>query len=491
MRHDVVIIGGGLGGLECGYILARQGLGVLVLEQGAQPGGCLQSYRRCGLSFDTGFHYVGGIGEGESLHDAFRYLDLLRLPWHRLDPDGFDRVTIGGRTFVYAQGYDEFAARMADDFPAERTALCRYAGLLRQASQSQWATLRPHATGDAFPFGWMERGAWDYLQQSFRTPLLRTVLSGTSLRMELRRESLPLFTFLHGQSGYIESSWRLRGDGSLLVQALADGIRAQGGDIRCNARVQELVEHGGRLTAALCADGTCHEGRLFISDIHPAQACRMVRGTARLRPAYRRRIGQLENTFGMFTLSLRIPPHTLPYFNCNHYVYRHPDVWDFYLDDSRVGGVLVSCRVPEDGSGYTRQVDVLTPMSWSRCRPWLDTTVGRRDEAYLAMKRQMAAGCMELAEQVLPGLREVSQGYTSTPLTWRDYTLTPEGSAYGVRKDFRQPLLTMLSPRTPIPNLLLTGQHLMLHGVQGVTMTAFRTCQEALGFPFTSQFSIN
>jgi all-trans-retinol 13,14-reductase len=86
-----------------------------------------------------------------------------------------------------------------------------------------------------------------------------------------------------------------------------------------------------------------------------------------------------------------------------------------------------------------------------------------------------------LAEHVLPGLAAKARAISSSPLTWRDYTLTPEGSAYGVRKDFRAPLATMLSPRTPIPNLLLTGQSLMLHGVQGVTMTAFHTCAEVVG----------
>ena len=39
MKYDVIIIGSGLGGLECGYILARNGCRVLLLEQGAQPGG--------------------------------------------------------------------------------------------------------------------------------------------------------------------------------------------------------------------------------------------------------------------------------------------------------------------------------------------------------------------------------------------------------------------------------------------------------------------
>lgn len=115
MKYDTIIIGSGLGGLECGYILARHGRRVLVLEQGAVPGGCLQSYRRRELTFDTGFHYAGGLDEGQSLHAAFKYLGLLDLPWHRLDADGFDRVTIGGRTFAFAEGHEAFARRLGED----------------------------------------------------------------------------------------------------------------------------------------------------------------------------------------------------------------------------------------------------------------------------------------------------------------------------------------------------------------------------------------
>lgn len=481
MKHDVIIIGSGLGGLECGYILARNGLDVLLLEQGAQPGGCLQSYRRRELTYDTGFHYVGGLEEGQSLHAAFSYLDLLRLPWHRLDSDGFDRVSIGGQNFAFAQGYEAFADRLAEDFPSERTALHRYADLLRTASEQQLATFHPHAEDPVLPLSWMEESAWQYLYENFRDPLLRNVLSGTSLKMELRKESLPLFTFLHGNSSYIESSWRLKGDGSLIARTLADGIRRHGGEIVCRAKVQELAEKDGRIAYALCADGERYEGKLFISDVHPAHTCRMVKQSRCLHPAYRHRIQQLENTFGMFTVSLRIRPHTIPYFNYNRYIYRHPDVWDFYRNDSSVGGLLVSCRVPEDGSGHTQQIDLLTPMSWDSCRQWMYTSVGKRDRMYKVMKQYVADECIALAEQFLPGLKVLSRSYTSTPLTWRDYTLTPDGSAYGVRKDFRRPLQTLLSPRTPIPNLLMTGQHLMLHGVHGVTMTAFHTCAAVLG----------
>jgi len=71
--------------------------------------------------------------------------------------------------------------------------------------------------------------------------------------------------------------------------------------------------------------------------------------------------------------------------------------------------------------------------------------------------------------------------YTSTPLTWRDYTGAPRGTAFGLRKDWRNPLLTFITPRTPLPNLLLTGQNLIVHGVEGTTMTALLTTGMLLG----------
>ena len=481
MKYDVVIIGSGLGGLECAHILSKAGMSVLLLERGTQAGGCLQSYRRHGLAFDTGFHYVGGLDEGQSLHSAFRHLGLLRLPWQRLD-NHFDRVTIGNQTFSFAQGYDAFVETLTVAFPAERDALNRYADMLKQCGEQQFDALNPQTGESSVLSRFFETSAYQYLTETFHDPLLINVLCGTSLKMELRKESLPLFTFAHGNGSFIESSWRLKGDGSLIVNSLADGIRMHGGEIICNAEVRELVEKDGKLVHAVCSNGEIYEGTIFISNIHPAVTCNLVKQSSRMKKVYRSRITHLENTFGMFTVSLRIKPQTLRYFNWNQYIYKEPDVWAFHLKNNPVSGVLVSCRIPEDGSKYVQQVDLLTPMNWSECEQWSHTEVGRRGEDYKAMKKRVADECITLAERFIPGLRDRITGcYTSTPLTYRNYTLTPEGSAYGLRKDFRNPMITLLSPRTPIPNLLLTGQNLMLHGLHGVTMTALFTCAEVLG----------
>ena len=158
------------------------------------------------------------------------------------------------------------------------------------------------------------------------------------------------------------------------------------------------------------------------------------------------------------------------------------DVWDFYQKKGPVRGVMISCRVPENGEKYARQIDLLTPMLWSQCEEWADSKVGRRGEGYQQLMTQKIKECIALAERVIPGLSgKISEVYTSSPLTYRDYTLTSQGSAYGLRKDYNNPMLTTLSPRTPVPNLLLTGQSLMVHGIHGVTMTALMTCAEILG----------
>ena len=138
--------------------------------------------------------------------------------------------------------------------------------------------------------------------------------------------------------------------------------------------------------------------------------------------------------------------------------------------------------MPEEGSEYTRYVDIVTPMPWDKVAQWSNTTVGHRGDEYRAFKERKADECIALAETFIPGLSDMVEArFSSTPLTYRDYTATPDGSAYGVRKDWHSPMMTLLTPKTPIPNLLLTGQSLTLHGLLGVSMTSLFTCAEILG----------
>jgi len=477
MKYDVIIIGSGLGGLECGYILAKKGKSVLVLERQSQAGGCLQSYKRRGMTFDTGMHYCGGLGEGQSLYAPFKYMGLLDLPWQPLDADGFDHVTIGEKTYKFATGHEAFYETLVKDFPHQASQLKSYTDKLKEVGEHIYDAFNPRTEVDFYSTSLFSSGAYNYLCETITDETLRNVLSGTSLKMELNKETLPLYSFAQINNSFIQSPWRLKGDGSLIVNHLVDGIKDLGGDVLLNCEVEELIEKEGVLVAARCKNGETYEADTFISNVHPAITAELVKESTKIKKVYKRRMSGLENTFGMFTVSCQLKPGALDYVNHNDFIFKENNVWDFWKNDSdSVDGVLIS--YPYDAN----VVDIMTPMPWNQVEKWSDTTIGHRGEDYKQLKARKAEQCIALAERVVPGLSGIIEHqYTSTPLTYRDYNQTPNGSAYGVRKDFNNPMLTIISPRTPVPNLLMTGQNLTLHGLLGVTMTSLFTVSEILG----------
>jgi all-trans-retinol 13,14-reductase len=83
---------------------------------------------------------------------------------------------------------------------------------------------------------------------------------------------------------------------------------------------------------------------------------------------------------------------------------------------------------------------------------------------------------------VYPDIRQHIRSYhTSTPLTYRDYIGSYDGSLYGILKDCHDPIKSFIAVRTKIPNLLFTGQNLHMHGVYGVSIGALKTCSELVG----------
>jgi len=483
MKYDVIIIGSGLGGLECGYILSKKGYNVCVLEKNPQLGGCLQSFCRDGVTFDTGFHFVGGLGEGQFLHKLFRYFDLLDLPWHKLDEEAFAEVVMEDKSYLFASGHDRFVDTLVKDFPHQQRQLKQYAEFLKGVGDSLGNNF--YAKEEGFLHSpLLSCSAHDFLQQTIDDPLLRNVLSGASLTMELCPDKLPLYIFAQINNSFIQSAWRLRGKSSLIADKLAQSIRQMGGTVITQSEVSRLVEESGRITVVECKNGQQIEGKHIISNIHPARTLSLISQSRSIRNIYRKRITDLPNTCGMFTVHLKLKPNIIPYKNRNIYLYKDGNPWDYcqYSPKPNKRAVLINYQVPDTGETFTRNIDLLMPMHWEEVSKWENTSIEHRGEEYGLFKRQKAEEIIAMATDKIPELKDaIEQYYTSTPLTYRDYTGTWNGSAYGIGKDYSRLLFTMLSPQTQIPNLLLTGQNLNFHGILGVSMTSILTCGKLAG----------
>ena len=124
-------------------------------------------------------------------------------------------------------------------------------------------------------------------------------------------------------------------------------------------------------------------------------------------------------------------------------------------------------------------------MNYADVAKWDGTKIGNRGVDYEEFKRIKAEKLLECLEKDMPGtLSKVENYWTSTPLTYQDYTSTKEGSTYGVVRDVASPIQTTISQRTKIPNLLLTGQNTNSHGVLGVIISSVITASELLGKEF-------
>ena len=77
MKYDVVIIGTGLAGLLCGYVLSKEGFNVCVLDRNDRVGGMMQSFVRNGVVFNAGLNYTESLGKGEVLHRYFNFYGLI------------------------------------------------------------------------------------------------------------------------------------------------------------------------------------------------------------------------------------------------------------------------------------------------------------------------------------------------------------------------------------------------------------------------------
>ncbi len=325
--------------------------------------------------------------------------------------------------------------------------------------------------------------AYEYLQKTFQNETLRQVLSGTALKMELQAETLPLYVFAQINSSMIQSAWRLRGGGQQIAETLCQHIENMGGTVLKNAKVVGIEENDSKATAVLLQNGERIEAQHFISDIHPNELLNLLINSKFIRKIYRNRIGNLSDSFAMFTVNCAIKKDTLPYLNRNQYIYQTNDVWQIGSHlDKNPQAVLVSYQVPEKATAFTQNIDLLTPVSWNEFAKWNNSKPMKRAVDYEELKQQKAEQCIAIANNYIPHFKEnIDKFYTSTPLTYAYYTGTKQGSAYGIKKDYNNLIYTMLTPKTPIPNLLMTGQNLTLHGILGVSMTSFFTCSEIIG----------
>lgn len=487
-EYDIIIVGAGLGGLLCAAILGKEGYKVAIIEKNRQYGGSLQTFSRDKILFDSGVHYIGGLAPGQTLFQVFNYLGLMDvLKLEKLEEDGFDKIVFleDGREYALAQGYDNFREQLAKEFPSEKIAIDTYCTTIREiCSKFPMYNLK---SGDGMQgkMGLMEMDLYGFLTSITSDIRLQEVLAGNNFLYAGEAGKTPLYVHALVVNSYIESAWKIKDGGSQITKHLVKLVRSTGGDLFNHLEVVRLVGDGEKISAAITKDGKVFYAKYFISNLHPKQTLEITE-TSLLKTAYRNRIARLADTVSSFSLNAVLKPARIPYVKQNFYLHKPGAVWKAVEADPGNWPESAAVFFTEDPNhpGYCESVSILTYMSAKEWDPWknsfnTDSQPAERGIEYHQFKQKKAKLLLDLTAQQFPALIEAIKSYScATPLSFRDYIGTKDGSLYGIAKDYRNPMATYLPTRTKVPNLFLTGQNVLLHGILGVTITALTTCAE-------------
>lgn len=483
-KNKVVIIGSGLGGLTCGVILAKNGYDITILEQGAQIGGCLQCFTRRGVKFETGMHFIGSASEGQTLDRLMQYLEIKKdISLSQLDTDGYEVIALGGEEYRFANGREVFIEQMATYFPKQRENLNRYFDLIERVAGASSLHSLKHAESDAaINTQYLLRSINEVIDEIITDPQLAKVLVGNLPLYAGEKDKTPFSTHAFITDFYNQSAYRIVGGSDRLAKSLSATIQNYGGKVLTHQKVTKVVCDETQAKGVETAAGDYFSADYIISDAHPMRTLELI-DSKLIRPAFRSRINSIPQTVGGFSVYLDFKEDTLPYMNYNLYGYNSETPWncECYDEFSWPKGYLYMHFCPESRPLYAKAGVIISYMQMKDVEKWKDLPIGNRGNAYEAFKQKKAEQLLNSLEKLRPGtLSAIKHYYTSTPLTYLNYTGAEEGGMYGIAKDIHMGAACRVPHRTKIPNLYQTGQSINSHGILGVLVGTIVTCSELL-----------
>jgi len=485
MKKDFIVVGAGVSGISTALILKKCGYDVTLIEKSHKTAPVIRGFKRKGVVFDTGLHYVGGCGEGEPFNLFLRYLgvrnNIKTIPF---DVDGFDlfRSAKPEMNFLFPSGWGRLVHSFCEKFPEEHKCITEYFNEVRKIYEE-------------LPF--RDAGkemSIDYVMQSVEGPSLKVFLDSRS-HNEVLKCLLSAHTLLYGMTpaevpiafharivgSYYESTWGIEGGGLNLAEAFDKELANEGVEVLCNKGVERYVfDEGGELKGVQLEGGEVLNADKVIHTLHLETLLDFVPDSL-FRKSYRKRINHLEETlsafiyYGISEKSIeKLDKRNLLYFPEAQmdYPYGHPDFNQRHL-------FVAPSRLAEEkqvkGYGFT----AICPASYKETQQWKNSRLGKRGPDYKQFKNDLFDRFDDSLHQScgdILGSFKCVEG--STPLSVRDWSNNPYGALYGCKHKVGH---ADFSVRTKVKNLFLSGQTVVAPGAMGAVLAALITCSTILG----------
>lgn len=487
MGKDVVIIGGGIGGLMAACLLCKEGFKPIIIEQHYKIGGGLHCFKRGGVLFESGMHFVSGFEDTGTLRKLFSYLGILdKIHVQPLNKNGFEIVHFGSDNLkvTFGVGKDNFIRILSEQFPHEADNIRNFVdALYRICDQIPLFNLKT-SSGQWYLNDETIIPVNVFIERYIQDKKLQTILAWNNILYSGSLNETPIYIHAIITKFYIEGASRFVNGSQHVADEMVKMIKAYGGKIILKKEITKIEVQDNTVIKVIASDGSEYTGDYYISNIHPASLMDLI-DPIHIQKAYRERLQSLENSYSAFVMYVTFKPKTFPYMNYNYMYYKDYDlVWNamnYDLKDFPQG--FMSMTIPSNvQSEYADKGMFTCVMRYRDFKQWEDTRVGKRGKEYTKLKKEIEERFINLVEEVFPNFKNsIDKVICGTPLTIRDYLKSKEGGLYGYKKNSQNLIKSQIFPKTKITNLFLTGQNINLHGILGVPLSAIVTVGELVG----------
>ena len=298
---DILVIGGGLGGLMTGAILSKVGFKVTVLEKNHTVGGGLQCFPRHGKIFETGMHIMGGMLPGENVYRLCSWLGITdKLKIRLTDAECMDFLWFyeEGQKYSLPSGRKAFYDYLAGLFPDSSSDLQAYMNALwSMAAEVDIYNLRPEKDGflrehcedflmpvDKFIAKYIRNRDLSVLL-AYMNPLYGGIAGHTPAFVH----SLINVSYINGTSMFVDGSQQM-------ADALMESIINAGGKVCAGETVQEINVENKEISSVVSDNGNRFKADMYISAIHPCSLLDLLPpGT--FQKAYCKRLQSIPNSY--------------------------------------------------------------------------------------------------------------------------------------------------------------------------------------------------
>lgn len=476
-QYDVIVVGGGLGGLSSAALLAGHGYKVVLFEQHCNVGGYASRFCRKApdgdpFHFEASIHTIAGCEEDGAVRQVLReagaegdveFLDLSQSCM---------KIVISDRVLNLPTRQEEFMEMITSQFPAERRSIERFFSDLNRI----WDLLPATQSKPLFD----EPAGFDPELAHRLSQPLSTVLSSYFLNQRIFRYLyLPISYFginlseidflkyaVSLREFFQARSYWILGGSQTLSDAFAGAITRHGGKVETCCKAKKILLDEGRAAGVELEDGRKVFSDSVISNADASSTFLEMVGEEQLPSEFIRSLKNMTATQSFFQVylgmddSFQVPEALRNSFEIC--------IMNESGDYPFVGLTNYTLLDPSLASRNRQILTIAVPMRTVEPDDWGVSSYHERNEEYRSRKEAITEELISIVEGTIPRLREhILVKEAATPLTFQRYTLNKNGSYLGFDICFKR-----LPQKTPIDGLYLAGGWTEPHaGVMGVIIS--------------------